>query len=54
MWEWGPLSTQPEDAVVVICGVRVPYVSRLKGDKFFFLGEAYYDSVMDGKIVDQR
>ncbi|KAH6675831.1 heterokaryon incompatibility protein [Halenospora varia] len=51
----GPLMTRPGDVIVVLLGARVPYVLRPVGDrKFFLLGEAYCDGVMDGEILTRR
>lgn len=40
------------DAVVILCGGRIPYVLRpaKDGDRYSHVGEAYCDGVMDGEI----
>ncbi|ROT40457.1 HET-domain-containing protein [Sodiomyces alkalinus F11] len=52
----GPSDAAMGDAVVVLCGGRIPHVLRpLKdGDRYTYVGEAYCDGVMDGEILSLK
>ena len=59
----GPAETRKGDVVVVFYGGRIPFVLRLEtgvagGQEwkglFRFVGEAYCDGAMDGKVVAKR
>lgn len=49
----GPEEAESGDTVGVILGAEVPYVlrRRTKGDGFIFIGEAYIDGCMDGRMA---
>ncbi|KAJ4179443.1 hypothetical protein NW755_012528 [Fusarium falciforme] len=57
----GPVEAQPGDAVVILCGGRIPFVlhpleppGRFREGEdsmFSFVGEAYCDGVMDGEVA---
>lgn len=51
----GPVFAKPGDKVVVLLGAAIPFVIRPVEDKrYFFLGEAYCDGIMDGEILKLR
>jgi hypothetical protein len=49
----GPQCMQPGDIVVVLYGGNTPYVLRPKGEDYLFMGEAYVDELMHGKLVHE-
>lgn len=49
----GPHSMRSGDVVVVLYGGKTPYVLRPRGDKYIFMGEAYLDDIMTGKLVEE-
>ncbi|GKT58366.1 heterokaryon incompatibility protein [Colletotrichum tofieldiae] len=51
-----PGNARPGDVVVILLGSRIPYVLRPSGDgtRYYFVGEAYCDGVMDGEILTKR
>jgi hypothetical protein len=48
----GPQCMRVDDIVVVLYGGNTPYVLRLRGDKFLFIGQAYIDNIMHGEVID--
>jgi hypothetical protein len=49
----GPQCMRPGDIVVVLYGGNTPYILRPKGEDYLFMGEAYVDELMHGKLVHE-
>ncbi|KAI1409745.1 heterokaryon incompatibility protein-domain-containing protein [Hypoxylon sp. FL1857] len=51
----GPASMKPDDLIVIILGLTVPFVVRRTEDqdsqKYILIGECYVDGIMDGELV---
>ncbi|KAI0842996.1 heterokaryon incompatibility protein-domain-containing protein [Hypoxylon sp. FL0890] len=54
----GPASMKPDDLVVVILGVPVPFVVRKTGTQesqnYILIGECYVDGIMNGELVQAQ
>jgi hypothetical protein len=50
----GPACMREGDLVVIFFGGDTPYVLRPKGEGYLFLGQAYVDELMQGKLVDDE
>ncbi|KAI1142678.1 heterokaryon incompatibility protein-domain-containing protein [Hypoxylon sp. FL0543] len=54
----GPASMRPDDLVVVILGVTVPFIVRKTGTQespsYILIGECYVNGIMDGELVQAQ
>ncbi|KAI0120263.1 heterokaryon incompatibility protein-domain-containing protein [Hypoxylon sp. NC0597] len=51
----GPASLKPDDLVVVILGVPVPFlVRKTESQNYILIGECYVDGIMDGELVQTK
>ena len=49
-----PLSTSPDDQIVVLSGGRIPFVLRAMGNTFKIIGPCYVHGIMDGEAFPKE